>query len=167
MFVPFETLPNTARLWIFQAERKLSPEEITIICNHLQLFTNTWSAHGQPLRASYQLKEDRFILLAVDESFYQASGCSIDDSVQVIRETGNLIHQDLFRRDLVSFKMGDKLETIKVSDLKTALKEGIWNENTLTFNTLAGTKGELENQWLVLAQSTWLKRYSSKQEAAR
>lgn len=165
MFVPFETLSNSARLWIFQAESKFSPDELTIISRQLQLFINGWSAHGQPLRASFNILEDRFIFLAVDESLHHASGCSIDDSVHVIREIGNLIHQDLFRRDVVSFKMGDKLETIKVSDLKTAFKEGVWNEKTLTFNTLAGTKGQLENEWLVPAQTTWLKRYIVKEVA--
>jgi hypothetical protein len=167
MFVPFETLPNNARLWIFQAERKFSQDELTIISSQLQLFTDSWNAHGQPLQASFQVKEDNFILLAVDESFHQASGCSIDSSVHVIREIGTLIQQDLFRRDLVSFRMGDKIETVKVSNLKTAFKEGIWNENTLTFNTLAGTKGQLENEWLVSAKTTWLNRYIAKEELAR
>jgi hypothetical protein len=167
MFVPFETLSNNARLWIFQGERKFSQDEITIISNRLQLFSNGWSAHGQPLLASFQLREDRFILLAVDESLHQASGCSIDDSVHVIREIGNLIQQDLFRRDLVSFKMGDIVDSIKASNLKASFKEGVWDENTLTFNTLAATKEQLNEAWLVPAKNTWLKRYIVSEEVAR
>jgi hypothetical protein len=167
MFVPFETLSNNARLWIFQGERKFSQEELTIISNRLQLFSNDWSAHGQPLRASFQVKEDRFILLAVDESLHQASGCSIDDSVHVIREIGTLINQDLFRRDLVWFKVGDKVDSVKVSNLKTAFKEGNWGENTLTFNTLAATKDQLAELWQVPAKNTWLKRYMVNEEVAR
>jgi hypothetical protein len=159
MFVPFETLPETARLWIFQAERKFTSEELTIISSHLELFTNGWSAHGQPLQASFQIREDRFVVLAVNEKFHQASGCSIDDSTQTLKEISTLINHDLFRRDLVSFRLGDKVEVAKLSDLKNLFKTGIWNENTLTFNTLAVDKKQLESEWLTPARNTWLKRY--------
>lgn len=159
MFVPFETLPEAARLWIFQGERKFTSEELTIIASHLELFTRGWSAHGQPLQASFEIREDRFVILAVNENFHQASGCSIDDSTQTLKEIGNLIHQDLFRRDFVSFRLGDKVEAVKLSDLKNLLKAGIWNENTVTFNTLAVDKKQLESEWLIPAKKTWLKRY--------
>jgi hypothetical protein len=159
MFVPFETLPETARLWIFQAERKFTSDDLTIISSHLELFTNRWSAHGQPLQASFQIREDRFVILAVNENFHQASGCSIDDSTQTLKEISTLINQDLFRRDLVSFRLGDKVEVARLSDLKNLFKTGIWNENTLTFNTLAVDKKQLESEWLIPAKNTWLKRY--------
>jgi hypothetical protein len=164
MFVPFESLPPNARLWIFQAERKFTGEELTIISSHLELFTNGWSAHGQPLESSFQIRDDRFIILAVNENFQQASGCSIDDSSQAIRKISNLINQDLFRRDIVSFMLGDKIEVVKLSDLKNLCKNGLWNENTLTFNTLAVDKKQLESEWLIPAKNTWLKRYTVKKE---
>jgi hypothetical protein len=159
MFVPFDTLPGTSRLWIFQAEKKFTSEQLTIIHSQLELFTKQWAAHGQPLQASFQILEDRFIVLAVNESVHAASGCSIDSSVHAIKELGNLIHQDLFKRNLVSFKLGETIVTIALNELKDAFNKGIWNENTLTFNTLAGNKSQFENEWLVPAKSLWLKRY--------
>ncbi len=159
MFVPFETLPATSRLWIFQGDRKFTSPELTIISSHLELFTNGWSAHGQPLQASFQIREDRFIILAVNENVHQASGCSIDDSTRTLKEIGNAIRQDLFKRDLVSFRLGDKVESVKLSDLKNLYKTGIWNENTLTFNTLVVDKKHLDSDWLIPAKDTWLKRY--------
>lgn len=166
MFVPFETLPPTARLWIFQAERKFSASELTIIATHLQLFTDEWVAHGQPLRSSFQVRADRFIILAVDESLHQASGCSIDGSTRAIKELGHLLKQDLFRRDLVSFHMGDEIETFRLSELKDRFKAGEWNENTLTFNTLVADKKHLESDWLLPAKNTWLKRYIVTEEVS-
>lgn len=159
MFVPFETLPSDARLWIFQAERKFTPTDVTIIDEHLQLFTNRWAAHGLPLEASFKVLEDRFIVLAVNQGFHHASGCSIDDSTRTLKEIGNLIGQDLLKRDLVSFHLGDKIETVKLSALKDLFKKGLWNENTLTFNTLVADKGALERDWLIPARNSWLKRY--------
>lgn len=159
MFVPFESLPPSARLWIFQAERKFSASDLTIIASHLQLFTNEWAAHGQPLRASFQVRDDRFIILAVDEDVHQASGCSIDGSTRAIKELGDLLQQDLFKRDIVSFRMGDKIETVALSELKARFNAGEWDENTLTFNTLVADKKHLESDWLLPAGNTWLKRY--------
>ena len=159
MFVPFETLPDSARLWIFQAERKFTSKEIAIIQEHLQLFTNRWSAHGQPLESSFRILEDQFIVLAVNEGLHHASGCSIDDSTRTLKDIGALIGHNLFKRDLVSFHLGDKIETVKVSALKDMYKRGVWNENTQTFNTLVADKGALEQNWLIPAKNTWLKRY--------
>jgi hypothetical protein len=164
MFVPFDSLHPDSRLWIFQAEQKFSKENLTIINSQLELFTSGWQAHGQPLQASFQITEDRFILLAVNESFHSASGCSIDGSVHAIKEVGRLVNQDLFRRDFVSFKLGDQIQTVKLSELKESFRTGKWNENTLTFNTLVGSKGQLTNEWLVPAKTTWLRRYIIKEE---
>lgn len=164
MFVPFETLPAEARLWIFQAERKFTPTDITIIGEHLQLFTNRWVAHGLPLEASFKILEDRFIVLAVNQALHHASGCSIDDSTRTLKDIGRLIGQDLFKRDLVSFHLGDKIETVKLSAVKDLYNKAVWNENTLTFNTLVADKGELERDWLIPASKTWLKRYIVKEQ---
>ena len=89
----------------------------------------------------------------------KASGCSIDDSTRTLRDIGNAIHQDLFKRDIVLFRLGDKVESFRLSELKNLFKAGIWNENTLTFNTLVVDKKHLESDWLIPAKSTWLKRY--------
>lgn len=164
MFVPFESLPESARLWVFQGERKFTSEEITIISAQLQLFTQAWMAHGMPLQASFEVREGMFIILAVNENFHQASGCSIDDSTHAIKAIGNLIHQDLFRRDQVVFRLGDKIEAARLSQLKSLNSAGVWNENTLTFNTLVADKKQLQDYWLVPAKNTWLKRYLVKEE---
>jgi hypothetical protein len=43
-----------------------------------------WAAHGTSLVSSYQLKYNRFIILAVDQDVQSATGCSIDASVEFI-----------------------------------------------------------------------------------
>jgi hypothetical protein len=40
--------------------------------------------HGTSLVSSYQLKYNRFIILAVDQDVQSATGCSIDASVEFI-----------------------------------------------------------------------------------
>jgi hypothetical protein len=51
----------------------------------LQAFLENWAAHGTSLVSSYQLKYNRFIILAVDQDVQTATGCSIDSSVEFIQ----------------------------------------------------------------------------------
>jgi hypothetical protein len=41
--------------------------------------------HGTSLESSYQLKYNRFIILAVNQDVQAATGCSIDSSVEFIQ----------------------------------------------------------------------------------
>jgi hypothetical protein len=43
------------------------------------------AAYGTSLESSYQLKYNRFIILAVNQDVQAATGCSIDSSVEFIQ----------------------------------------------------------------------------------
>jgi hypothetical protein len=158
MLVPFESLPDHSRLWIYQSSRKFSPLEKEKISNHLIDFVSEWAAHGQPLKSSFQILFDHFIILAADEQHHAASGCSIDDSVRSIKMLEQL-GIELFNRDWVAFKKGNEIELIAIHELKEKNKLGIWSKDSLAFNNLISKKGELEKNWIVPAGNTWLKRY--------
>lgn len=85
MFVPFESLPQESKIWIYQSNRKFSDDECSEIETDLESFLQNWSAHGTSLEASYQLKYNRFIIIAVNQEVQNATGCSIDASVQFIQ----------------------------------------------------------------------------------
>lgn len=158
MFIPFEQLPETARIWIYQSGRPFTPTEKAETTEILMSFAGEWVAHGQPLRASFRILYDRFIVLSVDEAFHAPSGCSIDDSVHAIKEIGAKTGIDFFDRSMVLFLSDNRVTEIPVKELKEKYAQGIWSAESLTFNTLAGTKKELA-KWLVEARNTWLKRY--------
>jgi hypothetical protein len=162
MFVEFQSLPDTARVWIYQASRKFSEAEKSTIFHTLQTFTNQWQAHGHPLKSSFVLMHDQFIVLAADESFNEASGCSIDSSVNVIRQLDKQLALDLFDRTNVAFHADGKVVLVKLNELSKALAEGKWSGNSLVFNNAITKKAELATHWLSLAGNTWLKRYLTK-----
>jgi hypothetical protein len=159
MFVPFDSLPDTARIWIYQSNRKFGSGEVDIISQDLLSFTEQWEVHGKPMKASYKLCFDQFIILAADEGHNEASGCSIDGSVRVLKNLGDRLNLDLFDRNAVAFKKVD-IFLIPLSKLKQQNTEGIWSKDTLVFNNLVATKGDLTERWLVKAGDTWLKRYA-------
>ena len=159
MFVPFDSLPPTSRLWIYQADRKFSPEERAIIESKLKLFTDGWAAHGHPLRSSFQIAYDQFIILAADEALQTASGCSIDDSVRFVQDLGSQLGVDFFNRNLIAFKEASGIRLIRLTELRQKLAEGAWSASSLTFNNLVNQKSGLETDWVIPSSSSWLSRY--------
>jgi len=162
MFVPFNVLENSARVWIYQSGRKFTEIEKDTISQTLSSFTQQWAAHGSPLKTSFTILYDQFIVLAADESFNEASGCSIDSSVHVIKEIDDQFSLDLFDRTKVTFLKKNNVMVLRLNDLSKGLSENMWQQDTLTFNNLITTKGELGTRWIVPAGETWLKRYLTK-----
>ena len=159
MYVPFENLPANSRIWVYQADRALEKEEQALASNFLTTYCDRWAAHGQPLRASYQITESRFVILAVDESFNGTSGCSVDDSVHAIQHIGSSTGVNFFNRELIAFKQGGEVFVLPFKYLKKAFEDGVWNESTIAFNNLITSKAQLDAGWMVPAARTWLSRY--------
>src|SRR5688572_4607456 len=110
MFVEFDSLQDSSRVWVYQSVRKLTEPEERAISEALESFTQEWAAHGQPLKSSFKIMYHQFIILAADESYNQASGCSIDDSVRVIKNIDQHFSLDLFNRTIVGFLKEDTVE---------------------------------------------------------
>jgi hypothetical protein len=166
MYVPFDSISPSSRIWIYQSARKFTREEKELIAAHLEAFTRGWAAHGQGLKTSFDIPYDQFIILAADESHYGASGCSIDSSVRAIKEIEQQLGLDLFDRNLVAFKDANVVTLIRLQDLKQKYSDGIWSEATFTFNNLVSEKSQLETAWIVPAGNTWLKRYVTASKVA-
>ena len=86
MYVPFENLPEESKIWIYQSNRKFTDEEFAAIKSDLKLFIESWEAHGNNLESSFELKYNRFIILAVNQEVQIATGCAIDRSVAFIQD---------------------------------------------------------------------------------
>lgn len=69
---------------------------------------------------------------------------------------------DFFDRTQVPFLQNEKIETIAISKLKNAFANGSLSPQTVTFNTLAATKSEIDQHWMVTAEKTWLAKYLPK-----
>ncbi len=159
MYIDFEKLPSTARVWIYQADRFWNASEEIELHQTLQKFTETWDTHQEPVKGSYLLKFNRFLVLASDDTFNAPSGCSIDKSVGLMRELGKKYQIDFFNRTNIIFRKGDQLEVAKMSELKGKISTGEISPQTAIFDNLIQTKKDLLQSWEKPAQDTWLKRY--------
>ena len=159
MFVPFETLPNSARVWIYQSNRKLTDAEVINISDNLVNFTNDWAAHNQKLNSSFVIKYNYFIVLAVDENVVNASGCSIDSSVNTIKKIEKEYNLSFFDRTNLAFLIEDEVQIIKLNQIENEIKSKKINTRSIFFNNLAKNVKELSENWLQPAYDTWLNKY--------
>lgn len=157
MEVPFNTLPETARIWIYQSNRPFNKNEREILSANLSSFLQHWTAHGKVLHASFDLPYNHFIVIGLDESATDASGCSIDGLFRMLQETGTALGLDFFNRELIAFKENDSVKLVARKDLKEFL--AVAGGSVLTFNNLVANRKALQHEWLVAADTTWLKRY--------
>lgn len=158
MFVPFSTISNDARVWIYQASRKITPEEYQSIVTKGRQFIDNWGTHGQPLTASIEVLEDYFLIISVDDYLQLPSGCSIDASVSFIRSIGEELQINFFDRSLVPLWKNESIVMVPLTELKQQMKEGKIDSDTTLMNTLVEKKSELAN-WLIPIKSSWLGRY--------
>jgi hypothetical protein len=160
MLIPFDKIDNSSRIWIYQADRKFNSEETNIISKALAAFTEGWLVHGSPMKASFDIRYNQFVILAADEAANAASGCSIDDSVRTFKKLGAELNIDFFDRTRVAFRKNeDEVFTLASSELKASLTQGLWSADTPVFNNLVDTKGDLTEGWTIPAGKSWLKRY--------
>lgn len=159
MFVPFDTLPEDSRIWIYQSNRKFTDEEVKEIETELQKFVEEWAAHGDGLQASFTTRYNRFIVLAVDQGVYAPSGCSIDSSVRFIQSLEQKYGVDLLDKMNVTFKTGEFVAYKPLLDFKKMAKEKAVTKDTIVFNNLVNTVGEFNEFWEVPAHESWHNRF--------
>lgn len=159
MYVDFESLPEESKIWIYQSNRKFSDAEFSEIESALQVFIQNWTAHGTGLEASYQLKYNRFIIIAVNQEVQQATGCSIDASVQFIQDLEKKYEVDLLDKMNVTFKLGEHIAHKPLIEFKKMAKEKAVSGNTIVFNNLVNNIAEYNESWEVPAEDSWHSRF--------
>ena len=122
MLVPFEALSDEARVWIYPASRSFTFEECDKITATLNAFLTQWTAHGASLNAGASIPYNRFIIIALDESQQEATGCSIDASVKIIQEIEATYGVTLLDKMNVSFKQGAYITYKPLIDFKKMIK---------------------------------------------
>lgn len=159
MNVPFEHLDPNSRIWIYQSTRKLNHEEQQFILENTRRFLDDWTAHGNDLQAGVKINYDQFIIIGVNEAVNEASGCSIDTSVNYIRELGKALNLDLLERSKVAFKNQANIELVDFSEIRKMIGQGNITLSSMVFNNAIASKAELENGWLLPVEKSWMKKY--------
>jgi hypothetical protein len=152
----FDTLPPDARLWIFAAERELSPRERDYLLATVDEFLDRWQAHGQPLTSARELRHNRFLLIAVDETAAGASGCSIDALVRDIKRVEAQLRLALVDHGPVLFRNGDAIARVPRDEFSELVRAGAVTPQTIVFNNTLTRVGDVRaGRWEVPASESW------------
>ncbi|AXP82335.1 hypothetical protein CJ739_3273 [Mariniflexile rhizosphaerae] len=159
MLVDFNTLPEESRVWIYQANRSFSEQELEEIQAKLNIFIENWTAHGSDLQSGYLIKYNRFIVIGLNQKMNTASGCSIDASVRFIQQLEKEYKVDLMDKMNVSYKQGDFVAYKTLLDFKQMAKDKAISKNTIVFNNLVTNIAEFKENWEVPASESWHSRF--------
>ena len=159
MFTEYTNLPSNSRVWIYQSDREFSIEEIEYISAKALLFIDQWTRHGDDLKGSFTIRYNQFLILAVDEGFNNVSGCSIDASVRFVQELEKELQLDLMNKMNISFKDGENVNIVKLSDFQQFAKDKKITSETIVFNNMVNTKEDFETKWEVTADKSWHSRF--------
>ncbi|NRA11600.1 MAG: hypothetical protein HRT57_06575 [Crocinitomicaceae bacterium] len=138
----FPELNPDSKVWVYTADRDFDATEVNFINDSLAIFIPQWAAHGAKLIGNGIVHKSRFLILSVDESQVNASGCSIDTSVQFVKNLGSELDVDFFNRMNVVIENDGVMDTVHFSDLKSHM-------NSKVYNPMITKLSELNSSWLI------------------
>lgn len=159
MTTPFDLMPDNARVWVYQSQRALTADEQETITKNTNAFLEQWAAHGKELKTSFEIRDDRFLIVAVDESFNQATGCSIDASVAFMKAIDAEYQLDLFDRTKIAFIFNGQIVIESLSTLKAKVENGEVPSSAVLVNNSVSSKKELDEDWKQPVLKSWASRY--------
>ncbi len=153
------TMPAHARVWVYKSAEPFTPAELALIADRGAAFTSNWAAHGAPLFATVDVLHMHFLVIAVDEEQAKASGCSIDKSVHFVKQLEHDLGRSLTDRMVVVFEVDGLPRTCRVEEIDDLLDDGVLHADTLVFDDLVTTKGDLDLRFRTPLKDTWLERF--------
>ncbi|HEY1045524.1 MAG TPA: ABC transporter ATPase [Bacteroidia bacterium] len=148
-------LSADSRIWIYRSDRTFSVDELNFIENRLNLFCKEWTAHNQALLADYEIRENKFIILAVDETQTDASGCSIDKSVRELKVIEDALKVNLLDKSHLTYWSGNEFKEIHFMEIQSAYDSGSFNDETFFYNLNIEKLSDLESKFKLPLKSHW------------
>jgi hypothetical protein len=146
---------ENSRVWVYQSDRELTGSEVTQIQEQLNNFSIGWTAHNNQLLAKGEIRYNRFLILIVDERQAGASGCSIDKSVNFIKQIAEQYNTNLLDRFNLAYRDGNEVLSAPRAEFEELLKQGLINADTIVFNNMVQNLKELQTKWEVPFRDSW------------
>ena len=155
-FVPFDTLPDQSRVWIFGSDRALNPDETRGLLSDTDRFLEGWAAHGAPLKASREWTDTHFLTIAVDQSTAGASGCSIDGLFRTLSSLGPRIGANLVGSGRVFYRdSAGEVQSVSRDRFTELASSGEITAATPVFDTTIQTLGEWRDRFERTVADSW------------
>lgn len=154
-----DSMPTHARVWVYKGSAAFTPEQREAILERGSAFVQGWAAHGAPLDACVDVLHDRFVIIAVDEEQAMASGCGIDKSVRFVQDLERDLNIQLTDRIVLWYEEEGEMKSARVTDLPRLVAAGTITADTIVYDDLVATKGDLDEHMRAPLCETWMARY--------
>lgn len=154
--VPFNSLSDESRVWVFAAEPPLADHDAAALLSVVDGFLAQWVAHGSPLTCARDWRNGRFLVIGVDPKAADASGCSIDGLYRKIGEFEHATGASLRSRDNVYYRAeSGEVRSASRDEFARLSSSGIIGPDTIVFDTSITSIPELRERFELPASGSW------------
>jgi len=152
MYVSYNELNEKARCWVFITDKPII-ENKYIVTEFLKKLCQKWVSHGKDVVSSFQLYKENFIILFAED---EISGCSIDSSSTLLRESLNQLKIDIQPNSKIGIFIDENIEFKDKSTLIKLISNRELSVENKMVNTTVKNKGEFDKNWILNINKSWL-----------
>jgi hypothetical protein len=166
--VPFDQLPNDARVWVFGAATELTAPAAERLLDAVDTFLDEWHAHGAPLVCARDWRDDRFLAIGVDQSTAGASGCSIDGLFRTLARLEPELGTTVLGGGRVFYRDANgRVQAVTRPELGELARSGDVTAETPVFDTALTSARDWRDAFERPARGSWHGELIASQRASR
>ena len=153
--VPFTSLPDSARVWVFGSERPVQGAAADSLLAAVDQFLAQWRAHGVPLHCARDWREERFLAVGVDVTQENASGCSIAGLFRTLHGLERELGARLLAGGRVFYRTNGTTEVRSREEFEQLIERGDVTRETPVFDTSLTSAGDWRTRFETPAGESW------------
>lgn len=158
--IPFDALPDDSRTWIFATDHPLETEAAGRLLEEVDAYLEQWKVHGEPLQCARRWVDDHFLLVGVDSSTANASGCSIDGLFRALQRLEPVIGTRLVGGGRIGYRdAAGGAHVVARDEFAQLANAGEVTRETPVFDTSLTTAGEIRDGFERPAGESWAATY--------
>lgn len=152
----FSSLPDDARLWVFAASDGIPPERSAPLLAAVDEWLSEWKAHGEPLTSARDWRDDRFLVIGVDQSTAGASGCSVDALFRILQQLQGQLGTSLVGGGRVFYQNRDGgIESATRAAFSDRANAGGVDADTIVYDTAVTSAADYRRGFTRRAGDSW------------
>lgn len=162
MFIPFEELPEDAKVWIYIADKQLNDEECNALIEKIEPFLGRWKSEGKEFKSGYRFLENQILVVGGTASGFAISGCAMDALLKTVKKWEESIGVDFTTIPKFCYRNDGKIKTGNMAFFKKAVEEGEVLADTIVLDNTIQNLSDYKEKFEVPASKCWHKRLLKK-----
>jgi len=162
MFIPYNKIEDDSRCWIYQVDKKITSLEKKFIEKKIRYFCENWTSHNVPVKSSFIIDLDYYILLFADEQHTNISGCAIDEQRKIIEKISEELKIKISTYNRIGVFINNKLIFLSKKEIIDRINKYEMSSNSEIINITIKNKKEYQKKWIRTIKESWMKNILTK-----